>query len=59
MSPHGSGQAAVNVLLSQDETYAHLSPTRLSASSPSAFVSIQERLAGEKKNKQAYMNLDI
>ena len=47
------------MLLSQDETYAHLSPTRLSASSPSAFVSIQERLAGEKKNKQAYMNLDI
>jgi hypothetical protein len=37
-----AGQSAVNVLLSLDETYSNLSPTRLSPSSPSAFVSIQE-----------------
>ncbi len=37
-----AGQAAVNVLLSLDETYSNLSPTRLAPSSPSAFVSIQE-----------------
>ncbi len=35
-----SGQAAVNVLLSLEETYADVIPVRLNANSPSAFVSI-------------------
>ncbi|XP_064627877.1 mitochondrial tRNA methylthiotransferase CDK5RAP1-like [Lineus longissimus] len=35
-----SGQAAVNVLLSLDETYADIMPVRLNQNSPSAFVSI-------------------
>jgi tRNA A37 methylthiotransferase MiaB len=33
-----SGQAAVNVLLSLDETYADIMPIRLNQNSPSAFV---------------------
>jgi tRNA-2-methylthio-N6-dimethylallyladenosine synthase len=36
----GSGQKAVNVLLSRDETYADISPVRLDKSGVSAFVSI-------------------
>ncbi|CAG2255142.1 CDK5 regulatory subunit-associated protein 1,CDK5RAP1-like protein,tRNA-2-methylthio-N(6)-dimethylallyladenosine synthase [Mytilus edulis] len=35
-----SGQTAVNVLLSLDETYADVMPVRLNENSPSAFVSI-------------------
>jgi len=35
-----SGQAAVNVLLSLDETYADVMPVRINTDSPSAFVSI-------------------
>ncbi|XP_003384079.1 PREDICTED: CDK5 regulatory subunit-associated protein 1-like [Amphimedon queenslandica] len=35
-----SGEAAVNVALSLDETYADVSPVRLNESSPTAFVSI-------------------
>lgn len=35
-----SGQKAVNVLLSEDETYADISPVRLDANKISAFVSI-------------------
>jgi tRNA-2-methylthio-N6-dimethylallyladenosine synthase len=35
-----SGQKAVNVLLSRDETYADISPVRLDSSGVSAFVSI-------------------
>ncbi|MCB9257339.1 MAG: tRNA (N6-isopentenyl adenosine(37)-C2)-methylthiotransferase MiaB [Chitinophagales bacterium] len=35
-----SGQKAVNVLLSRDETYADISPVRLSSNGVSAFVSI-------------------
>lgn len=35
-----SGQVAVNVLLSLDETYADVIPVRVNANSPSAFVSI-------------------
>ena len=35
-----SGQKAVNVLLSRDETYADISPVRLDASGISSFVSI-------------------
>jgi tRNA-2-methylthio-N6-dimethylallyladenosine synthase len=36
----GSGQKAVNVLLSRDETYADISPVRLDSNGVSAFVSI-------------------
>ena len=36
----GSGQKAVNVLLSRDETYADISPVRLNSNGISAFVSI-------------------
>lgn len=36
----GTGQKAVNVLLSRDETYADISPVRLDKSGVSAFVSI-------------------
>ncbi len=35
-----SGQKAINVLLSRDETYADISPVRLSSNGVSAFVSI-------------------
>ena len=35
-----SGQRAVNVLLSRDETYADISPVRLSSNGVTAFVSI-------------------
>ncbi len=35
-----SGQKAINVLLSREETYADLSPTRLNSNGISAFVSI-------------------
>lgn len=37
---HGSGEAAVNVQLSLDETYADIAPVRADPHSPSAFVSI-------------------
>lgn len=36
----GSGQKAVNVLLSRDETYADISPVRLDSNGVSAFISI-------------------
>ncbi|HSU29318.1 MAG TPA: tRNA (N6-isopentenyl adenosine(37)-C2)-methylthiotransferase MiaB, partial [Chitinophagaceae bacterium] len=36
----GSGQKAVNVLLSRDETYADISPVRLDSNGVTAFVSI-------------------
>lgn len=36
----GSGQKAVNVLLSRDETYADISPVRLESNGVSAFISI-------------------
>ena len=36
----GSGQKAVNVLLSRDETYADISPIRLNSNGLTAFVSI-------------------
>ncbi len=36
----GTGQKAVNVLLSRDETYADISPVRLNSNGVSAFVSI-------------------
>ncbi|MBM3432141.1 MAG: tRNA (N6-isopentenyl adenosine(37)-C2)-methylthiotransferase MiaB [Bacteroidetes bacterium] len=36
----GTGQKAVNVLLSRDETYADIAPVRLSSNGVSAFVSI-------------------
>ena len=36
----GSGQKAVNVLLSRDETYADISPVRLNSNGVSAFISI-------------------
>ncbi len=36
----GSGQKAINVLLSRDETYADISPVRLNSNGISAFVSI-------------------
>jgi tRNA-2-methylthio-N6-dimethylallyladenosine synthase len=36
----GSGQKAVNVLLSRDETYADISPVRLDSNGITAFVSI-------------------
>jgi tRNA-2-methylthio-N6-dimethylallyladenosine synthase len=36
----GSGQKAVNVLLSRDETYADISPVRLDSNGINAFVSI-------------------
>ena len=36
----GTGQKAVNVLLSRDETYADISPVRLDANGISSFVSI-------------------
>ncbi|XP_054752838.2 mitochondrial tRNA methylthiotransferase CDK5RAP1-like [Lytechinus pictus] len=36
----GSGQAAINVMLSMDETYADVIPVRLDRNSKSAFVSI-------------------
>jgi tRNA-2-methylthio-N6-dimethylallyladenosine synthase len=36
----GTGQKAVNVLLSRDETYADISPVRLDANGVTAFVSI-------------------
>jgi len=36
-----TGQAAINVLLSQDETYSDLAPVRLSKDSVTAFLSIQ------------------
>lgn len=36
----GSGQKAINVLLSRDETYADISPIRLDSNGVSAFVSI-------------------
>ena len=36
----GSGQKAVNVLLSRDETYSDISPIRLNSNGISAFVSI-------------------
>ncbi|XP_064404883.1 mitochondrial tRNA methylthiotransferase CDK5RAP1-like [Halichondria panicea] len=35
-----SGQSAVNVLLSLDETYADIMPVRINSETPSAFVSI-------------------
>ncbi|KAK1946418.1 CDK5 regulatory subunit-associated protein 1 [Phytophthora citrophthora] len=37
---HGSGESAVNVQLSLDETYADIAPVRADPHSPSAFVSI-------------------
>ncbi|CAI5735923.1 unnamed protein product [Peronospora farinosa] len=37
---HGSGETAVNVQLSLDETYADIAPVRADPHSPSAFVSI-------------------
>eukprot|EP00088_Acartia_fossae_P025939 TRINITY_DN26714_c0_g1_i4.p1 TRINITY_DN26714_c0_g1~~TRINITY_DN26714_c0_g1_i4.p1 ORF type:complete len:610 (+),score=75.62 TRINITY_DN26714_c0_g1_i4:33-1832(+) len=36
-----TGQAAINVMLSQDETYSDLTPVRLSKDSVTAFLSIQ------------------
>lgn len=36
----GTGQKAINVLLSRDETYADISPVRLDSNGVSAFVSI-------------------
>jgi len=36
-----TGQSAINVLLSQDETYSDLTPVRLSRDSVTAFLSIQ------------------
>lgn len=36
----GSGQKAINVLLSRDETYADISPVRLDSNGVAAFVSI-------------------
>jgi len=36
----GSGQKAVNVLLSREETYAEISPVRLNSNGISAFISI-------------------
>lgn len=36
----GTGQKAINVLLSRDETYADISPVRLNSNGISAFVSI-------------------
>jgi len=41
VTPRQTGQAAINVLLSIEETYADITPTRLSGDSVSAFVSIQ------------------
>lgn len=40
ISEVGSGQKAVNVLLSRDETYADISPVRLDKSGVTSFVSI-------------------
>lgn len=40
VSEVGTGQKAVNVLLSRDETYAEISPVRLDTSGVSAFISI-------------------
>lgn len=40
-TPRHTGQAAINVLLSLEETYADITPTRLAGDSVSAFVSIQ------------------
>ena len=37
---YGSGQAAINVQLSLDETYADIAPVRLDPGSPAAFVSV-------------------
>ena len=40
VSEVGTGQKAVNVLLSRDETYAEISPVRLDVNGISAFISI-------------------
>jgi tRNA-2-methylthio-N6-dimethylallyladenosine synthase len=40
ISEAGTGQKAVNVLLSRDETYADISPVRLDSNGVAAFVSI-------------------
>jgi len=36
-----TGQSAINVMLSQDETYSHLAPVRLNKDSVTAYLSIQ------------------